>query len=184
MSCIILKRHGLEDKAMSGSNGNGKPSDENNPLEGFRIGTLKKEWAKPFLDGLREHANVAEACRLAEITQSLVYHDRKEDEEFATAWNDALDVGIAKLEIACRKRALHGVRNDEEIKYSDTLAIFLLKAHRPEVYRERSDVNVKLDGVMEYRAAGQSPEQGLNELDGELEALGRKLPQWMTSPRS
>lgn len=30
-------------------------------------------------------------------------------------------------------------------EYSDTLAIFLLKAHDPEKYRERSDVNVKAD---------------------------------------
>jgi hypothetical protein len=30
-------------------------------------------------------------------------------------------------------------------EYSDTLAIFLLKAHAPDKYRERSDVNVKAD---------------------------------------
>ena len=157
---------------MTDSNGNGKPPDENSTTGGVRIGTLKKEWAKPFLDGLREHANVAEACRLAEISQSLVYHDRQEDEEFATAWQDALDIGISKLEIEARRRALYGVRNDEEIKYSDTLTIFLLKAHRPDVYRENISMDMRHTGNVELRVAGLTPEQSNDMLADDLRRLG------------
>lgn len=61
-------------------------------------------------------------------------------------------VGVSALEDEAHRRAFDGV--DEPVfykgedcgavkKYSDTLAIFLLKAHAPEKYRERQDLTVK-----------------------------------------
>lgn len=153
------------------SNSNGKNGDETTTAGGGRPGTLKKEWAKPFLDGLAEHANVAHACRLAEISQSLVYHDRKVDEEFTTAWKEALDEGISKLEIEARRRALHGVPEDEGLKYSDTLTIFLLKAHRPEVYRDNINMNVTHKGGVELRFAGMTRKEAKTEIVDRLQGL-------------
>ena len=74
---------------------------------------------------------------------------RKEDPEFAEAWNLALEAGNDVLEAEALRRAVEGV--DEPIyqggalvgtvtKYSDTLLALLLKAHLPEKFRERSEV--------------------------------------------
>lgn len=109
--------------------------------------TPKKKAA--FLEGLIETGNVSEAVRLSGMSRSRVYKLREEDEDFQSAWDEAIEVGIDYLEQAARDRALHGV--DEPVfylgkkcghkrKYPDTLTIFLLKGARPEKYRDRHEV--------------------------------------------
>jgi len=80
-----------------------------------------------FLAALRENGNVSEACQRAAIARSAVYDWKAADPTFAAAWDAALDEAIDSLEAAAWKRAR---------KQSDTLLIFLLKAHRPALYRE------------------------------------------------
>ena len=125
---------------------------------------LKKESKKAaFIRHLSDTCNVYEACRLTPCRRNWAYEERDVDPAFAEAWKEALDVGIEKLELGARKRALHGVKEPvyhqgvvvgHVRKYSDTLTIFLLKAHRPEVYRERVDVRhggeVKLQPMRVY----------------------------------
>lgn len=104
-----------------------------------------------FLDGLRSTASVTKAALLANSSRQHFYAWRNDDEEFAKEWQEALEMGVEALEDECRRRAFEGI--DEPVfyqgvqcavvkKYSDTLAMFMLKAHRPEKYRERHDVNV------------------------------------------
>lgn len=80
-----------------------------------------------------------------------VYRWRAADASFAAAWDAALKIGITALEDEAHRRAFEGT--DKPIvhlgkvtghmkEYSDTLAIFLLKAHAPEKYRERAQVDV------------------------------------------
>lgn len=61
----------------------------------------------------------------------MAYHSRVRSEEFALQWEEALQDAIDVLESEARRRALG---------QSDTLLIFLLKSHRPEVYRENYHV--------------------------------------------
>jgi hypothetical protein len=89
-----------------------------------------------------------------------VYAARVEDEEFAKAWLEAVDVGVELLERIAHNRAAVGepktvtrrtvktvdgkvveetVVEEESVEVSNTLLIFLLKAHRPMMYRERVD---------------------------------------------
>lgn len=86
-----------------------------------------------FLDALRANCNVADAVKSIGMNRCYLYQVRDANPEFAAAWRDAIEDGIEALELVVRKRAL---------ETSDVLAMFLLKAHRPDVYRERFDHNM------------------------------------------
>lgn len=108
-------------------------------------GTAEKK--SRFLDELRKRYSVYHAARAAGIGRTTAYRWRGEDEDFARAWDEALEDAIDTLEASVYERALHGVEEPvyyggEEVgtvrRYSDTLAIFLLKGAKPDKYRERS----------------------------------------------
>ena len=105
-----------------------------------------------FLDALAVCGNVKEACLVAGMARQTAYEWRASDEAFAAAWDAALDEAADTMEREAFRRAVEGV--DEPVfgslgnglgsgevgtvrKYSDTLLIFLLKAARPEKYRDR-----------------------------------------------
>jgi hypothetical protein len=98
-----------------------------------------------FLGHLAEGHTIAAACRYAGVARSTAYERRKTDREFAAAWAEAEDVGIGVLEAEARRRAVEGVAVPRTVagqrvdvtEYSDALLMFLLKAKRPGVYRER-----------------------------------------------
>ena len=107
-------------------------------------------WKRIFLAALADKANVASAAGIAGITKANVYQARNADEQFSLDWDEALEKGIAALEDAARGRALEGllepVYHQGEVvghvrKFDTTLTIFLLKAHRPEIYRDRVDMH-------------------------------------------
>ena len=77
---------------------------------------------------------------------AYLHHWRYKHEDFAAQWDEAMQVAVDALEAEARRRAVEGV--DEPVyykgqlidtikKYSDNLLITLLKAHRPEKFRER-----------------------------------------------
>lgn len=122
---------------------------------GATAATIKKvsEWAPVFIDALRETGNVTAAARAAGIDRSTAYRYRNKDtapaREFAAAWDDALEEAIDSLEAEAWRRARDGVDHpviyegeitDTYKKYSDTLLIFLLKANRPQKYRDNIDI--------------------------------------------
>jgi len=68
-----------------------------------------------------------------------------ENKEFKVAWQDAAVIGTEFLEHEAARRAYHGTLKPQFYKgvecgyvreYSDLLMIFLLKARKPEMYRE------------------------------------------------
>ena len=102
-----------------------------------------------FLDTLRDTCTIAKAVRAIGISRRQAYDLRSADPEFASGWENALDEGVDGLEFEAQRRAFEGT--DDPVyqggalvghirKYSDTLAMFLLKAHRPERFRERTEV--------------------------------------------
>ena len=90
-------------------------------------------WMAAFLEVLSQTGNVSFACRSAQISRQTAYDAREKDAEFAAQWENALEEAVELLELEARRRALD---------VSDTLMIFLLKAHRPERYRERYEVTL------------------------------------------
>jgi len=78
-----------------------------------------------FLGKLRESGNVRLACEAADVPRSTVYRWREKWSTFGDEWQDALDDALDLLEAEAWRRAR---------KSSDRLLMFLLKAHRREVY--------------------------------------------------
>jgi len=101
---------------------------------------------RAFLTTLSITGNVSEAARASKVSRSHAYALKMADPEFATAWMDALETATDLLEAEARHRAVEGVEQPHfhqgqvtgsVRKYSDSLLMFLLKAHRPEKYRDR-----------------------------------------------
>lgn len=108
---------------------------------------LTPEKLTAFLAALAETCNVGRACTAVGISRYTAYKWRKEQPEFAAEWDDAMRAGLLALEDEAHRRAFEG--SDRPVffqgrqvsvvrEYSDTLAIFLLKAHNPEKYRENT----------------------------------------------
>lgn len=104
-----------------------------------------------FLRELRAIPNVTRAARCIGRTVSGLRAHRGLDRAFAEAWDEAIEDGIDALEGEVHRRAFEGVDKpvtfqgeitDTYKEYSDNLAMFLLKAHRPDKYRERTDLNI------------------------------------------
>lgn len=109
---------------------------------------------KRFIELLASTGNVTEAARLIGTSRRNVYEHKKRDKEFAAAWDDALERGCDALEAEARRRAAQGVDKPVFYKgevvgkvreYSDLLLIFLLKAYRPEKFREKVDIGGRIE---------------------------------------
>ena len=131
------------------------------PGEGKRT---PDHWQQLFLRTLAATCDVSASCRAAAISREWAYVQKRSDEQFATAWADALEQSTDTLVGEVYRRATNGVEKLQFIKsgpmagmaltdprtgkpyiereYSDTLALKLLSAHRPEVYAEKSKVEL------------------------------------------
>lgn len=117
----------------------------------------RKSWREPFLKMLAKSGNVLLACQAAAVTRSTAYREKSLHASFSAEWNEAMGKAIEYLEATAWKRATTGtmepvwmkdengrpVKVDSVPRMSDTLLIFLLKAHKPHMYREtiRSEVS-------------------------------------------
>lgn len=106
---------------------------------------MPDEWIEKFLKALASSPNVTEAANACGIERSTAYRRRNLDPDFAARWDDAIQQSTDKLVGEMYRRAVTGTEKPVFYlgnecgcirEYSDTLAIFLAKAHRPEVYRE------------------------------------------------
>jgi len=110
---------------------------------------------RKFLRQLRWTCNVTKASQKINISRVTAYSAKKVNPEFAAAWENALQEGIDLLEEKARQRAFEGIERNifyqgkvvgKQKEYSDGLTMFLLKAHRPEKYRDNQDINLKHTG--------------------------------------
>lgn len=92
-----------------------------------------------FLEHLRTTCNVGKSALAVDIGRSTVYQWRHEDPKFATDIDQAKRDAVEALEDEAHRRAFDGTlkitKHGTYMEYSDTLAIFLLKAHDPK-YKE------------------------------------------------
>ncbi|SEB24778.1 terminase [Paraburkholderia sartisoli] len=111
---------------------------------------LTPEKLTAFLTILADTANVTAAANAIGVARQTVYAWRESDAEFAAAWQRAEKLGVEGMKDEVKRRAFDGV--DEPVfyqgaecgtirKYSDTLAMFLIKAHDP-AYRDSSRVDI------------------------------------------
>jgi hypothetical protein len=126
--------------------------------------TLKKgepgyranQWRRVFLDVLAATCNVSAACNEAGVHRGTAYRHKGKCPRFAEKWDDAIDVAVDSLYAEARRRAKDGVKRGIwhqgkrvgfERDFSDTLLIFLLKAHRPEMFRDNFNVGQAIDNL-------------------------------------
>jgi hypothetical protein len=106
-------------------------------------------WAPKFLDALVWDPNVSRAAAIAGIGRQHAYTVRGQNPTFAAFWDEAVEIATDALESAVRRRAMDGVPRPIYQggklagfvrEHSDQLAALLLKAHRPQKYRENYDL--------------------------------------------
>lgn len=110
-----------------------KASEPSEPKVTLKKGTSAPspgdgDWVPAFLAHLSKSANVRASCAAAGVSRKTAYARRRSNSEFASEWNDALEDALDILESIAFKRAA---------EKSDLLVIFLLKAHRRELYGDR-----------------------------------------------
>lgn len=96
-----------------------------------------------FLRLLADTGSVARAAERAGVQRSTLYLLRKADPALARRWDEALQVGLDRLQDHAVDRATVGVetpvwKGGQQVgsvaKPDNRLLQFLLKAHRPEIY--------------------------------------------------
>jgi hypothetical protein len=104
-------------------------------------------WRAAFLRSLRQRPDVKHACSVAKIDRATAYRHRREDDEFDAAWTDAIAGSVDELETKAFELAAKGDTN---------LITFLLRCHKPEVYRDIQKHEVGLLGGIVLLPAKQS----------------------------
>ena len=110
------------------------------------------------------------SAEAAGISRTTAYNRKWSDSEFEAEWKVAEALGVEALEDEALRRAIKGVSEPvyqggelvgHKQRYSDTLAIFLLKAKKPNKYRDRVHLQHEgktdeLDGLTpdEFRQVG------------------------------
>jgi len=119
-------------------------SQDSNPRRSHEIVADRK--AELFLEWLASTGQVVLSAKKAGYTTPMaLYKKRREDEDFAQRWEEALQQATDTLEDEAIRRARDGV--DEPVfyqgrqvgtvtKYSDQLLQFLLRGNKPKKYRE------------------------------------------------
>ena len=120
------------------------------------------DWRPAFIHTLRNTANVRASCAAAGVSRKAAYDAKNSDEAFATEWESAMEDACDILEFVARKRAF---------ETSDLLLIFLLKAHRPERYADR----LQVEHVIKKRAQALADKFGMtsDEVVAQAESLLR-----------
>ena len=117
--------------------------------------TAAAAWRDVFIERLKATGNITLAARGAGVTRQNAYQTRNRNKTFRRLWEEALDEAVDLLDGEARRRAT-GIKRDvwyadevvgTENVYSDTLLMFLLRAHRPRLYRD--NVQVEHPGGME-----------------------------------
>jgi hypothetical protein len=110
-----------------------------------KAGKQRRDWKPSWLKAFAETGVVAHACEAAKVGRTTVYEARERDEKFAKAWDDIESATTDEMEREAYRRGVEGV--DKPVfqkgecvghvrEFSDTLLIFMLKARKPEKYRE------------------------------------------------
>ena len=133
----------------------------------------KRKRQKKFLKKLREWGTVYEACRRCGVSTQTVYKWAATDSQFRKRMIDAKECAVQRLETSAYRKALKG----------DTLlTIFLLKAMRPEIYRDRYEGKIdeeELNSAIEReldRVAARRPHALPGVVEGQVRIVTEPSP--------
>jgi hypothetical protein len=141
---------------------------------------------RAFLAAFRKTGNVRLACEAAKVGRSSHYRWLKQDAAYREAFAVAKEEVADLLEAEAFRRAVHGW--DEPVgwykgkaggvmrRYSDTLLIVLLKALRPNRYKER----VEMRGALANLDLNQLPDELIERIargENVLSVLASAVPR-------
>jgi hypothetical protein len=108
-----------------------------------------------FLEHFARVGIITAAAQAAGCSRRAIYSCQEHDEGFALAFREAEHQAVEALEREAWRRAVEGtpsrrtsywrgkpVGTDEKVEYSDQLLMLLLRARKPDMYREKVDVAV------------------------------------------
>lgn len=107
----------------------------------------RRNWKPLFIEALRNSGNVRAACQAAAISRETAYKAKRDQPRFAEQWATAIEDAVDALVAVAWQRARTGV--------SDQVLMMLLKAHRPDLYGTKVQLNVTreedIEAVMRAR---------------------------------
>lgn len=125
-------------------------------MQGKPLDTQQKQ---KFLAKLQKTAgNVSKAAKGIGNSRSILYEHKSKDPDFSKAWDNVIDDVVDSMEEELHRRSTKGVLEPVFFKgemvakirkFSDPLLMFALKGKRPEIYRERFDVNQHVTGSLD-----------------------------------
>lgn len=133
-----------------------------------------EDWPEKFLAAYRKNGNVSQSARLARVDRRTVQRRRDEDEAFAAEMSDAQEEAADVLEQEAWRRAKTGTLKPvfykgEEVgkvrEYSDALMVVLLKAVRPEKFRENIRTEMTGKGGEPIEVTSPALEAAKSELE-------------------
>lgn len=121
-----------------------------------------------FLDALKRTGIIAAACRASGVSYTQVNMLRKANDDFAAAWDEAIEQATDALETEARRRALEGY--EEPVIHQGTMSPVWERDLDGQIVMETYDTEVKdkTNGNLPIKA--QRPKQLI--IDGK--------PQWLT----
>ncbi|MDO9463795.1 MAG: hypothetical protein Q7J67_00600 [bacterium] len=120
-------------------------NDPGQTSNGRCLPRLSGDLYKRFFQNLSLTCNVTKSAASIGVSRQHVHHLRRNNKQFAKDWDDAIERATDTLEAEARRRALEGFARPiyyqgkkvgDEILYSDQLMVTLLRAHRPDKFRE------------------------------------------------
>lgn len=112
------------------------------------IPRLTREKKARFIETLRRTGNVSAAAKEIGVPPARIYAKRQRDQSFKEDWDAAIEGALDDLEEEVRRRALEGIEKPvyyagkkcgSITSFNDTLAMFLLKAKRPQVFGDGAE---------------------------------------------
>jgi hypothetical protein len=149
----------------------------------------RPDWCERFLRFLASTGNVTASARLTPIDRSTVTKLRQRNAQFRRDYKRAKRDAVDAMEHEARKRAVKGTlvpiyQNGRRVGYkverSDALLMFMLKAERPEKFKDRSTVEHALAGpvvdAQRQRAILADPEAARLACELDARLAQRALP--------
>lgn len=128
-----------------------------------RVTTLRKQGL--FLKGYIKAGTITDGAAAARVSRQTHYDWFEADEAYARAFEAAKEESIEGLEAECRRRAL---------SRSDILLIFLMKAGRPNVYRDRWEGKLDTTSIIAPMTPAMLKHMSTDELE-QARVLFRKM---------
>lgn len=161
-----------------------KPSYERNLHRMEAMEARQRDWKLNFLRAYAETGNVSKSCRIANVDPKLFYRTRRDDDEFAEAFQIAHRAATDKVLEAAWQMGVEGEREPivwqgEIVGYVKrrtwNATKFLLETYDPGTYSQRE--RIARMGMMQADELNKRRDEMLAATDERIKQFGSATPQ-------